>query len=141
MLALDFAVFVFVSAVTVKPPFPLHFKSEFPNDLINHHIRKHRRSQRFPRGVRAHQEVQIRRETVLVTFGEVDFAALHPASEDGEGVVVDVQLSVPGEKIIASWERVAKRREWVVRRWVGRVIGWREEVQRIVIWEGWVGRS
>ena len=66
---------------------------------------------------------------------------MHPASEDGEGVVVDVQLSVPGEKIIASWERVAKRREWVVRRWVGRVIGWREEVQRIVIWEGWVGRS
>ena len=51
------------------------------------------------------------------------------------------RLSVPGEKVLGSWERVAKRREWVVRRWVGRVIGRREEVQRIVIWEGWVGRS
>jgi hypothetical protein len=31
-----------------------------------------------------------------------------------------------------SWERVAKRRECVARRFDGRVIGWREERQRIV---------
>jgi hypothetical protein len=40
-----------------------------------------------------------------------------------------------------SWARVAKRREWVVRSVVGRVVGWREEGQRIVVRGGWVGRD
>jgi hypothetical protein len=40
-----------------------------------------------------------------------------------------------------SWARVAKRRERVVRRGVGRVVGVREEGQRIVISDGWVGRD
>jgi hypothetical protein len=35
---------------------------------------------------------------------------------------------------------VANRRELFVRRWVGRVMGWMELVQRMVIREGWKGR-
>lgn len=44
------------------------------------------------------------------------------------------RCSVPPAVVLASWLRVAKRRELRVRRWRGRVRGWGEWLQRIVRW-------
>lgn len=78
---------------------------------------------------------------MLVAGRDVDGAVLQPAGEDGEGVVVDVEAQGAWREGGGVVGESGEETEWVVRRWVGMIMGWREEGQRIVISEGWVGRG